>query len=440
MKKIGRILLGFLFINPTLSAQQNPIDSLTLKWETYTLKNGIQVVLSPDPTQKEISVEFWLRAGAKDEVPGQFGFAHFFEHATPYGFSKDTLLRNKFRAERTNSNAQTRKDYTRYYVQVKPGGLELALRYTAERLNADTSAINEKTIETHRTNVLNEMNRMESSPNNSPTATTIRTRITYGSGHPYGHSAYGTLKGNENFTISDVRKWYDKYVFTDNIILFIVGGFETEQTRKLIESEFGGIEKKGQVINNKFPTAKCSPGSFSLPTTAKTNFISITWPMPGWKSPDIEKLQILANVLDEKFKKDTLSFILSSGSSDLFNSYQWAGQFGLFASFSSSSDSNAVEQHLMKILNDVIKKGVSENELKLGKQKAISNIKQMQATLGFISSRTELLGEGLLYANDPGYYLLRLKRQLNLTTKDIQKIAKKYFSKNGARLLLVSGI
>jgi predicted Zn-dependent peptidase len=433
-------LLNFFFIlfNHLLNAQLYSIDSLELKWERYKLKNGIEVVLQPDTKQTEISVEFWLRTGARDEKPEQFGFAHFFEHATPYGLTGDTNLSKAFRALRTNSNAQTRKDYTKYYVQVKPEGLALALRYTVERLNADTASINDKTIENHRTNVLNEMNRMESSAYNSPTVTTVRAAITFGEGFPYAHSTYGNIENNKSFTTDDVKKWYAKYFFTNNFILFVVGDFMPAQVKSLIEKYFSGLTKTGKLNNVKPQPAKHIQGSFTMPSVIKSNFISITWQIPGYTSPDAEKLELLAQLFDEKIKNDSVKFIPGSGSSELLNIYEWAGQFGVYASFASAPDSLKVEQHLLEIVNETIKNGVSANELLTAKRKMIANISEMEMTLGFIGSRTELLGEGLLYANDPGFYLSRLKRQLAFTAKDIQTIAAKWLAGKGARLLLLS--
>ena len=179
-------------------------------------------------------------------------------------------------------------------------------------------------------------------------------------------------------------------------------------------------------------------GSFRLPSSAKTNFVSITWKIPGWKYADADKLQIVANLLDERLSRDSFSSIVKAGSSDLFNLYEWAGQFGVYASFSSLTDSIKIQKHLMEVVNAIIEKRISESELQLAEQRLLSNVTEMIGKLGFIGSRAELIGEGFLYANDPGFYILRLKRQQNLNANDIQMIARKWLKTKGARLLLIS--
>ena len=438
MKKYIFSFSLFIFIVIESNGQLSTIDSLALKWDHYKLQNNIQVILQPDPKQKEISIEFWVHAGAANEKKGKFGFAHFFEHATPYGLTKDTALQNAFKSTITNSNAQTRKDFTRYYIQVKPAELALGLKYSADRLKADTATISDTTVEKHRKNVLKEMSRQESNPLYSPTATSARELITFGKNHPYGHSTYGTVTENESFTSSEIKKWYEQYFFTDNIVLFIVGNFEKEKVKWLIEKEFGPIYRKGNMVKLKKTRINTVAENISTTSASPTNFLSITWAVSEWGSEDDPSLQLLANVIDERLAKSRFASISKSGSSDLFKLYQLAGEFGMFASFSSLADSSEIETHLYNIMNDIVENGISEVELKNARLKTIESVKEMSRKLGFNESRTELLGEGLLYTNNPDFYLLRLHKQAKLTTKDIQKVAAKWFKNKGARLLLIS--
>lgn len=430
-------LLTF-FIVIASKAQNSSIDSLALNWKHYKLKNGIQVILQPDATQKEITVEFWVRMGARDERKGKFGFAHFFEHATPYGLTKDTASSNALRSARTNSNAQTRKDYTRYFVQVKPAGLELALRYSADRLRADTSAIADTTTEKHRRNVLNEMNRQETSPFYGPTATGTREAATFGKDHPYGHSTYGTIKENESFTSDEIKTWYEQYFFTDNIVLFVVGNFDAEKIIPLIEKEFAGISRKGTPTKVQKSSPKTIPQNISAVIPSASHFLSLGWIIPAFGSKDDPALQILAQVVEARLVQPLQSSITKAGAMDMFNLYQWSGQFGVFASFSSLADSNKVEDHLYNTIQDIIQHGVSEEELQKAKLKAIESVKEMYKELGFIESRTELLGESLLYTNKPDYYLQRLQKQSKLTTRDIQNVAISWIKNKAVRVLLIS--
>ena len=67
-------------------------DVIKIPFESYTLPNGLTVILSPDRTTPTVAVNVWYHVGSKNEVPGRTGFAHLFEHImftgsghVPYG-------------------------------------------------------------------------------------------------------------------------------------------------------------------------------------------------------------------------------------------------------------------------------------------------------------------------------------------------------------------
>src|SRR4030088_3003123 len=48
--------------------------------ETFTLPNGLTVILSEDHTAPLVAVNLWYHVGSANERPGRTGFAHLFEH------------------------------------------------------------------------------------------------------------------------------------------------------------------------------------------------------------------------------------------------------------------------------------------------------------------------------------------------------------------------
>src|SRR5207244_9887433 len=70
-------LLGLLTARPSdrLSAQ-----SLRVPYQTFTLPNGLQVLLHEDHSVPLVAVNMWYHVGSADEKPGRTGFAHLFEH------------------------------------------------------------------------------------------------------------------------------------------------------------------------------------------------------------------------------------------------------------------------------------------------------------------------------------------------------------------------
>ncbi|HEY4611449.1 MAG TPA: pitrilysin family protein [Bacteroidota bacterium] len=439
MNKSILVLIVILAVDPSF-AQQSALDSLRMPWEQFRLSNGLHVVLQPDPHEKEISIEFWVHAGMRNEEPGKFGLAHFAEHATPYGFPGDTAALARFRSLRTGSNAQTRKDYTRYFVQMKPEGLELALQYTADRLSADTSLITDMLVEQHRKNVLAEIERNSSNAFWGYKPAAVREAGTFGAAHPYGHGAYGTPQENESFTTHDIRDWCSRFISPSNAILFVIGGFDAQQVRGLVKNNFERLAGGRAPMPVPAPRAVHSAGRVTLRSPSTLHTVSLLWALPEESSSDDAALWLLAHILDARLADSTKmpASSVEAGSGNLINRYEFAGQFGVYAKFSSLSDSADIEHRLANVLTDVVQSGISEEELRNARRAEIDRIKEMMGNLGFMSSRTELLGEGILFAGNPDHYLEQVKKQSTLTTQDVQSAARKWLSNKPFRLLSIS--
>ncbi len=418
------------------NTQLSNLSAFSLKWEHYKFANGINVLLQHDSTQKEVAVEFWVRSGSRDETPGKYGLAHFFEHCTP--FTSDTALLKHVRAIRINSNAQTRKDYLRYYVQVKPDGVEAVIKSLADRLKANSDTFSTAVIEHERGRVLSEINRQEMNPLYGSLSTSAREAATFGTGHPYGHSTYGTVKENEQFTLADIKNWYQQYIFANNIIVFVTGNFDKEKTKATIDGSFSSIQSKAATSPRKTMDPLTKLASVSISAPIPNHYLSITWPVPGYGTQDYPAVNILSEVLEQRLASPTFQSVVKSGARSLFNVYELAGQFGVYASFTRLSDSSIIENYLQKTIEQILQNEISENELVNAKRTIEKNVEEKMGRLGFNESRTELIGEGLLFKNNPDFYMLILKQQSLLTTGEIKKAAEQWLKKMGARVLLIS--
>jgi hypothetical protein len=103
---------------------------------TFTLRNGLQVVVITDRRAPVVTHMVWYRVGAADEPRGYSGIAHFFEHLmfkgtreiAPGEFSR-TVARNG-----GEDNAFTGWDYTAYYERIARDRLDLVMRMEADRM------------------------------------------------------------------------------------------------------------------------------------------------------------------------------------------------------------------------------------------------------------------------------------------------------------------
>ena len=133
---------------------------------TFTLDNGMEVVVLEDHRAPVVVHMVWYRAGSADEPPGKSGIAHFLEHLlfkgtddmAPGEFS-NTVARNG-----GSDNAFTSYDTTAYFQRVAADRLELMMRMEADRMR--DLVLTQADILTERDVIIEERNqRTDSNPN-----------------------------------------------------------------------------------------------------------------------------------------------------------------------------------------------------------------------------------------------------------------------------------
>src|SRR6056297_4126465 len=102
---------------------------------SFTLDNGMDVVVIEDHRAPVVVHMVWYKAGSADEKPGVSGVAHFFEHLMFKG--TENLEPGEFSATVSRNggsdNAFTSFDYTAYFQRVAADRLELMMRMESDR-------------------------------------------------------------------------------------------------------------------------------------------------------------------------------------------------------------------------------------------------------------------------------------------------------------------
>ncbi len=130
---------------------------------SFTLANGLQLVVIPDHRLPVVTHMVFYRAGSADDPPGQSGIAHFLEHLMFKGtarFPTGEFDRIVMRAGGTD-NAFTSTDKTYYYEQALADALPRLMDLGADRMSglsfAPVEAINElKVVSEERRAYLND--------------------------------------------------------------------------------------------------------------------------------------------------------------------------------------------------------------------------------------------------------------------------------------------
>src|SRR6185369_16307137 len=139
----------------------------TIKFEKYTLPNGLVVILSEDHRLPLVSTNIWYHVGPANELPGRTGFAHLFEHMMFEGsrhVPNNSHIRYLEAAGASDVNGTTDFDRTNYFETLPANELELALWLESDRMGYLLDKIDARALANQQDVVRNE--RRQSVENN----------------------------------------------------------------------------------------------------------------------------------------------------------------------------------------------------------------------------------------------------------------------------------
>ncbi|GAM98505.1 peptidase, M16 family [alpha proteobacterium U9-1i] len=207
--------------------------------ETFTLRNGMQVVVVTDRRAPVVTHQVWYRVGAADEPRGVSGIAHFFEHLmfkgtrqiAPGEFSR-TIARNG-----GDDNASTSWDYTVYYERISRDRLELVMRMEADRMR--NLRLLEEDIASERDVIVEERrSRIDNSPGG---VLSERMRAMLYPHHPYGTPVIGWLHEIQALDRAEALDFYRVWYAPNNAILVVAGDIDAAELRPLAERIYGRL-------------------------------------------------------------------------------------------------------------------------------------------------------------------------------------------------------
>lgn len=206
---------------------------------TFTLDNGMDVVVIEDHRAPVVTNMVWYKAGSADEPPGSSGVAHFLEHLLFKG--TETLAPGEFSkvvaANGGTDNAFTSYDYTGYYQRIAADRLELVMKMEADRMV--NLQLDEADILTERDVIIEERNtRTENDP--GALFGEQRNAALY-LNHPYGTPIIGWRHEMETLNLQQALAYYEKFYAPNNAILIVAGDVLPEDVRVLAEKYFGPI-------------------------------------------------------------------------------------------------------------------------------------------------------------------------------------------------------
>jgi zinc protease len=218
-----------------------PVSGGSLEFARHLLPNGLTILLAEERSQPLVSVAAWYRVGARNEGPGITGIAHFVEHM---GFRATENISGADvfgHIERLGGHwhGYTRHDNTIYYETARREALDWLLFLEAERLRR--CRILPQEVEIERGSILAEHDGYENDPwsllFDDVAAAAFRE-------HPYGYNISGWSSDLKGIRPADVRDFYDRHYVPANLILAVVGDFDSARALASIRRHFGALPRR----------------------------------------------------------------------------------------------------------------------------------------------------------------------------------------------------
>jgi zinc protease len=426
-----RLLLAVAALGALASTAR--ADDPKIKFEKFTLPNGLEVILAPDPSVPLVAVNVWYHVGSGDEVPGKTGFAHLFEHmmfqgSKNVGSDKHFPILRKLGSDEVNGT--TNADRTNYFEVVPANQLETGLWLESDRMGHLLDVLDKGELDNQIDVVRNERRqRYDNVPYNK--ARFAMLAALYPEGHPYRYMTIGKHEDLVAASVDDVKSFFKTWYVPSNATLALVGDFDPVVAKQLVQKWFGSFptSTKPKVVVVPAPVVPSQTITVDDPF-AKLRQVTFAWHSPANFAPGDTELDIAASALTEEgtgrlykslvYDKQLAQSVRANQGGSTFS-----GVFSITVTLRSDADLAAVE----KIVNDEVAK-ISREPLDAKELSRVVAAQESRAIyrLESLNARANVLQEYNQFLGDPDRITYGLDLYRKATAEQIRTAIAKYLS------------
>ncbi len=355
----------------------SPAAAAVFSPKTFTLDNGLRVVVIENHRAPAVMQMVWYRVGAADEEPGESGLAHFLEHLLFKGTK--TVAPGEFSRVVARiggrDNAFTSYDYTAYYQTVAAHELETVMKLEADRMQ--NLALTDKVVLPERDVVLEER---RSRTDNSPAAQLReQVRRSLYLNHPYGRPVIGWMSEIQALKTGNALAFYRKHYAPNNAMLIVAGDVTEEKVRELAERYYGPIPRQ-EVLDRVRP--KEPPQRAARTVTLRSERVSLpSWSRvylaPSYSNGERQRsyaMEVLAQVLGGGstsflYRRLVVERGIASGAAAWYSGDALDyGEFGLHVTPKAGGSVIEIEAAVTEELQRALKEGFSAEDIARAKK------------------------------------------------------------------------
>ncbi len=405
-----------------------------INFDSFTLENGLQVIVHEDPTVQIAVMNILYNVGSRDELSHKTGFAHLFEHLMFGGSVNVPSYDEPLQQVGGENNAFTNTDITNYYLTLGADNIETGFWLESDRMLG--LSFDPKVLEVQRKVVIEEFKQRYL---NQPYGDVwLKLRPLAYQVHPYQWATIGKeISHIEHATMDDVKDFFYSHYLPNNAILVVAGNVKTDQVRKLSEKWFGPIPA-GKTRNRNLPVEPVQQQKRTAEVRADVPAEALykAYHMPGRFSGDFYAADLASDALGrgdssrlyQKLVKDKPIFnslsCFTMGTID-------PGLIVINGRVKQGVDLKEAEKHLDEVVAHYVTTGITDVELEKVKNQALSTIEFGEVEL--LNRAMNLAFNAL--SGDPD--LVNTERNLinKITIEDINRMSKQILKEENASVL-----
>ena len=424
------LLVGCFSLVPAQDKSATPPEGITKVTSVegiteYQLKNGLRVLLFPDPSKPTVTVNMTYLVGSRHEGLGETGMAHLLEHMVFKGSTKHTNIPQELTAHGSWPNGTTWYDRTNYFetFSATDENLKWALDLESDRMV--NSFIKKEDLETEFTVVRNEFEMGENSPQYVLMERVLSSAYLW---HNYGKSTIGSKEDIERVPIDNLKAFYQKYYQPDNAILLVAGKFDEAKTLAMVNDLFSPIPKPTRVLKQPYTVEPTQDGErqVTLKRVGDTQGVAAAYHTPAGTHPDYPVLDVLMDVMTNE-PGGRLYKALIENKKAAFQ-YGWTpalhdpGFAYFYAEVRKENSLDSARTVMMNTLDDATRKAPTAEEVERAKTKILSQIELMFKQV----DRVGLQLSEYMAAGDWRLVFLYRDNVRKVTPADVQRVAQAY--------------
>lgn len=403
---------------------------------TYTLDNGLRLLVYEDTTAPVVSVNVWYRVGSKDEPTGKRGMAHLMEHMMFKGSKNVGPEEHSKLIDQAGGqdNAFTRDDVTGYWARLPKEKLDLALYLFAEQMH--NLVLTQEHLDSEREVVKEEWRvRLE----NQPVSKAFdKFREIAFAGTPYAKGPEGYMDDLNSIALEDLQSFYQTYYAPNNAVLVVAGDVRPDEVLQLTKKHFGEIPKAATppptIIT---PPAQSAMRAETLTMAVQLPVIIGGYQVPGTGHADQPALEVAGLILSggqsarlyRQLVRDSQLSVAAGGLPLVFRDL---GTMLIYAFFTPDKDPTKVHEALLAEIERLASEPIDEKELQKAKNQLTA---QYIFNLDSLSGVANALAEAEVIEGDYKEFEKAKDKYEKITAADVQRVAQTYFKRENLTIV-----